>query len=187
MLQANQKDDSRMLLFHLYASQAILMLTGFLLLQWVDGGWHRLFYWQDPVLWWSGLGFGLLVVAVDIVLTRMAPAHWWDDGGINRLLFQGRSPVHIVWIACLVAVAEELMFRGALQSLIGLWGSSLLFALVHFRYWKRIPLMLLVFAVSLGFGVLVEWSGSLVPAIIAHFVIDCITGIRIHLDLDRLQ
>jgi membrane protease YdiL (CAAX protease family) len=183
VLQVNPKDDSRRLLFHLYASQAILMLTSFLLFRWVDG-WHRLFYWKDPVLWWSGLGFGLLVVALDIALTRMAPAHWWDDGGINRLLFQGRSLAQIIWIACLVAVAEELLFRGALQSLIGLWGSSLLFTLVHFRYWKRIPLMLLVLAVSLGLGVSVEWSGSLVPAIVAHFIIDCVTGIRIQLDQD---
>jgi membrane protease YdiL (CAAX protease family) len=181
-VHVDPREASRRLLIHLYASQAVLMLTGTLLLHWVDGGWHRLFFRQDPVIWWSGLGFGVLVVIADMVLTRVVPAHWWDDGGINRLLFQSRSFAHIVWIAWVVAVAEELLFRGALQSLIGLWVSSLLFTLVHFRYWKRIPLLLMVFAVSLGLGVLVEWSGSLVPAIVAHFVIDCVTGVRIRLE-----
>lgn len=66
------------------------------------------------------------------------------------------------------AFVEELLFRGALQSSIGLLPAAILFTLVHFSYYKK-PLMLLeVFVLGLFFGCLFALTESLWITTIAH-------------------
>ncbi|MDR6224535.1 CPBP family intramembrane glutamic endopeptidase [Desmospora profundinema] len=167
------------LLWNLFLTQFLIGSLAVVLLWWQERLSGDLFGWSDVRAWLWGIGVGLCVVAVDWILTRWVPTSWVDDGGINEALFRNLSMPMIALIALMVAVAEELLFRGALQYWLGVVGTSLLFVLIHFRYWKRWLLLVLLFGVSLILGWMVEWTGSLASAIAAHFTIDFVMGILI--------
>ncbi|MEO5595780.1 MAG: CPBP family glutamic-type intramembrane protease, partial [Lysobacteraceae bacterium] len=93
----------------------------------------------------------------------------------GRLDLRGWNPL---WIALLAGLGEELLFRGALQPLVGLWISSLLFVLVHarayrFRQWDKATLAqaLGLLAMSIALGLMARFAG-LLTAMIAHAAID---------------
>lgn len=78
-------------------------------------------------------------------------------------------------VALLPAVAEELFFRGALQSLLAdmfrnkftpVILSALLFSAIHMQFYGFVPRFML----GLYFGFLLLWSGSLWLPVAAHFV-----------------
>ena len=119
-----------------------------------------------------GIAFAAIVFIVDVMITRWVPPDVLDDGGLNELLF-GKLPLwHIVIIAGIVAVSEELLFRGAIQSMMGAYWTSILFAAIHFRYLKHWLMTGLVFSISYGLGWLMSHTGTLWTPIVAHFVID---------------
>ena len=78
-------------------------------------------------------------------------------------------------LAVLPAIAEEFFFRGVMQELIvrktnkvhlAVWVSALGFGLMHNQLFSVVPLI----ALGAMLGYLKEWTGSLWPSIIAHFV-----------------
>jgi len=76
-------------------------------------------------------------------------------------------------LSALAGFAEELLFRGALWPALGLWGTSLLFGLVHTLPRRSLVLYPLFAAVvGLLLGLLRSGSGSVLPAMIAHAGID---------------
>jgi membrane protease YdiL (CAAX protease family) len=95
----------------------------------------------------------------------------------RRLLDSARlTTSDVVLVAVVAGVGEELLFRGTLQPLLGLWGTSLLFALLHSglpRSRGRAAYALFVFAAGTGLGVLYRESG-LAAAMSAHAVVDLI-------------
>ncbi|WP_285010146.1 CPBP family intramembrane glutamic endopeptidase [Pedobacter faecalis] len=81
--------------------------------------------------------------------------------------------INLFMIALLPALAEELMFRGAVQRIFGrffsnihvaIWLSAILFSAIHVQFYGFVPRMLL----GAAFGYLYFWSGSLWYAIVAH-------------------
>lgn len=179
----NQRGFSNRLLFHLYLTQALLLMIGggILLFQgrlpWV------LFGWDQGSAWLMGAGVGMAIVMVNVLLVWRFPRAWMDDGGINEALFQGRSLFHIAVISLVVAVAEEILFRGAIQHWLGVVGTSLLFTVIHFRYLHRGLMVAVLLLTSLGLGWLTEYFGFLAPAIVAHFTIDFLLGTFIRFGL----
>lgn len=92
-----------------------------------------------------------------------------------RLDLRGWNPL---WIALAAGIGEELLFRGALQPLLGIWATSALFVLAHTRAYRfntlnrRVLFQALgIFAVSVVFGVLALYAG-IVTAIIVHASMD---------------
>ncbi len=171
--------DGRLLLLNLCLTQVLVVLlaVGLLLVQgrlgvglWTPAG---------VEMWVLGLFIGLTVVGLDGLVYRFLPRSWTDDGGLNRMLFEHMPVGWIAIVALSAALAEELLFRGAIQYWLGIVGSSLLFTLIHFRYLKKWLLVLMVFGISLVFGWMTDFSGSLVPAMCAHFVIDFLMGLLI--------
>jgi len=73
-------------------------------------------------------------------------------GDINELLL---GDFDTVWQWLLLALAsgvgEELLFRGALQPVLGLWPTAVLFALLHIQYGLT-PITLVVFAIGVILG-----------------------------------
>lgn len=171
----------RALLANLYASQLLVLALAVILLLFQGRLSADLFLWKDLRYWAFGVLLGMTVVVIDIFLALVLPAKWLDDGGINLRLFRRRSILHIAWIALFVSVAEEMLFRGAVQHWLGIWGTSLLFTLIHFRYLHRWVMVSMVFAISAALGWGVEWSGTLTPAIVAHFIVDFVMGTLIRL------
>jgi membrane protease YdiL (CAAX protease family) len=128
--------------------------------------------WPPATALLAGVGVGLLLVVTSRVLDRsFAWSRRLTDafrGALGRV-----TPAQAVALAALSSVGEELLFRGVLLPLLGLWGSSLLFGAVHFvpqRDW--LPWALLAAVVGLLFGALALATGSVVAPVAAHFVVN---------------
>src|SRR5690606_26208801 len=72
------------------------------------------------------------------------------------------------FLAITVALGEEILFRGALQPVFGLWVTSIYFALLHTQY-TLTPASLTIVVVALGFSWLRQ-RYSTTAAITAHFL-----------------
>lgn len=166
----------RRLLISFYGTQLFLLIITLGIL-WFQG---RLNVWvyglENPVNWGLGVVVGLMIVLVDLLLDRFLPEEMLDDGGINELLFVNQNVLQIFMIALTAGIVEELLFRGAIQEWLGVWGTSLLFVVIHTRYLRKWVMVVVVGVISLGFGFLYEWTGSLITVIVAHTLVDFIMG-----------
>ncbi|WP_166239294.1 CPBP family intramembrane glutamic endopeptidase [Paenibacillus turpanensis] len=172
--------DDRTLMLNLYATQAITLVLGVVLilfqgrnpvqLLFFPSGWH---------VWLWGALFAAAVIVVDILISKWVPEEVTDDGGVNARLFQNRSILHIVVISFVVSICEEMLFRGAIQHAFGPYWTSILFAAIHVRYLRHWLLTGLVFGISYGLGWIYVQTESLWAPITAHFVIDTIMGLII--------
>ena len=97
----------------------------------------------------------------------------------NSTMF-GKLPLSTMFImAALAGPFEELIFRGWLQPVVGLWIASLVFAVLHFlptRYkWSHAMtwgMVALYFPVGLAVGWVYTWRGNLLAPIIMHWLSD---------------
>lgn len=179
ILQMSYRD----LLLNLFISQLFFLLLGFgLSFIFFDSflDWFSLitFSFREIVVY--GLMPGLAIVAVDWVLMKYLPEKFYDDGGINKKLFTEAPVIHIFFIAFFVAVAEEVLFRGVIQTVFGVYIASFLFAFVHFRYLKKPVLFLSVVILSFSLGFIYKWTENLLVPIAMHFTIDFVLGLIIH-------
>src|SRR5581483_11618877 len=80
-----------------------------------------------------------------------------------------------LFIGLLTAIVEEIFFRGCLQTILlrwtknihaAIWVTAILFSAFHIEFFGFISRVLL----GVLFGYFVAWSGSIWPAILAHFV-----------------
>ncbi len=129
---------------------------------------------------WLGFLAGLLVVAIDLAGMKYLPASYYDDGGINERVFQSLSVPRIVFLTALIAISEEMLFRGVIQANWGIWAASLIFAVIHVRYLSHWFLFLNICLLSLFIGLIFDSTGSLPATIIMHFVIDLLLGLYLN-------
>lgn len=125
----------------------------------------------------TGAGGWLLTLMITGIATAAA-------GVSGRVSEPTQIPPVMAWLAALpisskliIVVAamtvEEAFFRGFLQPRVGLFLSSVMFALSHFSY--GLPFMIVgVFTISLIIGRAFARSGDLLPCIIAHGVFDAV-------------
>lgn len=168
-----------MLLINLYATQGLVLGLALVIVLVQKRSPVAVFFVEPGTLGSvlaHGIGCAALVLAADALLTRLAPRQMTDDGGLNEKLFARRPLWHLVVICLVVAVCEELLFRGALQPLIGNYWTSVLFAAIHVRYLRHWLPTLAVFAVSWGLGWILVRTGSLAAPVLAHFLIDLVNG-----------
>ncbi|MDQ0058226.1 CPBP family intramembrane glutamic endopeptidase [Paenibacillus harenae] len=172
--------DDRMLLINLYATQGLTFIIGLIWVLFQRQNLVALFNIPKELtfLWW-GVGLAAAVILVDLLIARFVPEEAGDDGGVNDRIFRNRPVWHIALISFIVAICEELLFRGAIQHAIGPYWTSIVFATIHVRYLKHWIPTGLVFSISYGLGWIYMQTGSLWSAIIAHFVIDLVMGLII--------
>jgi uncharacterized protein len=167
----------RLLLLNLYLTQAITLIVGILIV---------LFQSRNPIsllglpasysfLIW-GVGYAAAVLGADLLISRWVPEDVTDDGGINQMLFGSRAIWHIAVLSAIVAVCEELLFRGAIQHAFGPYWTSILFAAIHIRYLRHWLMTGLVFGISYGLGWIYIQTNTLWTPIAAHFMIDFVMG-----------
>ena len=126
-----------------------------------------------------GSAFAIGIMVCEWILMKRVSKDALDDGGINKRLFGQMSLIHMVFFCLFVSIVEELLFRAVLQSLIGLIGASLLFAIVHVRYVTKPILFSVMIAVSFSLGLLFHWTNNILAPITAHFLINFISGLYI--------
>ena len=139
-----------------------------------------LFDYRDWSILLIGIPAGLLVVLYDLVSMRYLPERYFDDGGINERIFSSMNGKQIFLFVMLVSVAEEILFRGIIQSYAGLGLASLIFAIIHIRYLYNVYMFFNILLLSFFIGIVFEWTGNLFVTITMHFTIDFILGIVIN-------
>ncbi len=87
----------------------------------------------------------------------------------------GASAALLLAIAVLPGLCEELAFRSVFQPLfvrstrrlhLGIWLGAAVFSAIHMQFHGFLPRMI----IGAGLGYVVVWSGSIWPAVFAHFV-----------------
>ncbi|MEL3974188.1 CPBP family intramembrane glutamic endopeptidase [Rossellomorea oryzaecorticis] len=169
----------KQLTFHLFFTQIVLLTISFLLGIFLFEDWSTFgsqFRWTSSI-WTIGLTFGVIVVILDLVMMKYLPPGFYDDGGVNERIFSDRSTGEIALLAIVIAVSEEILFRGVIQFHLGLILSSIIFAVIHFRYWAHWFLILNIVVLSFWIGIIYEWTGNLLVTIMMHFIIDFLLGL----------
>ncbi|RFP09580.1 MULTISPECIES: CPBP family intramembrane glutamic endopeptidase [unclassified Duganella] len=108
----------------------------------------------------------------------------------SRMDLSGRNPI---WISLAAGFGEELLFRGSLQPLTGVWLASAIFVIAHTRAYrfnglnKRVLIQACaIFVGSMGFGLIAMYVG-LVAAMITHAAVDIVGLYVIKGEIRKLQ
>jgi uncharacterized protein len=113
-----------------------------------------------------------LSAAADAIFASLQPDLYRKVGEISDLLFnpRGLSPISAVLFALLVGVGaglgEETLFRGAVQPVLGIAATSVLFASMHIQYGPSL-LLVYVFLLSVGLGSLRKYINT-TASFLAH-------------------
>ncbi len=132
----------------------------------------------DRTTWLLDLAVGAAAAAAVIGLWQLGLHLLPSARALERTIAETVGPLsgaEVVTLAVLSGFAEELFFRGAVQSQWGIVPATLLFALLHmgpgreFRLWT-------VFALLAGaaLGALMIWRGNLLAPTVAHFSVNLV-------------
>ena len=141
----------------------------------------------DRQRWWVDVGAGLaagslLLGGWELARQKVAQAHALERQ-IARLLGP-LQPSEAVGLALLSGFAEELFFRGAMQSAWGWLPATLVFGLLHagpgsaYRIWTAFALV-----AGLLLAGLMAWRGNITSAVVAHVLVNAVNLQR----LSRLE
>jgi membrane protease YdiL (CAAX protease family) len=155
--------------------------------------------WSVSELPWAVAGLAAYILYNVLVLriVRRLP------GGAELLTWMSRRVLKmfgslplgtLLGIALLAGIGEEIVFRGWLQPVLGLWLTSLLFAVLHFpptEYRWSSPLtwgMIAIYLpVAVGIGALFAWRGNLLAPILTHGAGDALGLISISRAMARAR
>jgi len=118
-----------------------------------------------------GVGCGLLVVGLTWLCRELEAVQTLNQE--LRALLGSPSSVAIALLAVSSAIGEEIFFRGALQPLLGLWITAVLFGLLHggssrrFRVWTAFAMF-----AGLLLGGLAAYTENLLAPILCHMTIN---------------
>ena len=133
---------------------------------------------------WAQIRFGLRWIIILIIIQWMAGFAWAITNPDQSELLNGISDILLgnfdtlgewIIVALGAGVGEELLFRGALQPIFGLWFTSIIFAIAHIQYGIT-PITLLIFAISLALGHIRRRSNTTI-VIFVHVGYDFVLGL----------
>jgi len=130
----------------------------------------------DLGAWWADLAAGGLAAAAIVGLWHLGLLALPSARALERTIQETLGPLttcEVLTLAVVSGFAEELFFRGAVQSHWGIVPTTILFALLHtgpgreFRVWT-------VFALFAGavLGALMIWRGNLLAPAVAHVAVN---------------
>jgi uncharacterized protein len=170
--------SNKELTIQLYISQGLIFLlaiiSGFFFIE----NWFTLFSFDYIEIFKYGVIPAIIIVLIDFLLMYFLPEKYYDDG-INERIFTNLSFIQIPIFVSIVAISEEMLFRGVIQTTFGYIAASLIFALVHFRYLFKPVLLVSILFVSFFIGYMFEITNNLTVTIIAHFLVDFILALVI--------
>ncbi|WP_163582769.1 CPBP family intramembrane glutamic endopeptidase [Gracilibacillus saliphilus] len=174
--------SSKQLKQQIWLSQLFIGLIAVVLASILFNDWQdivALFYWNfsDWVIF--GVFSALMIISLDLLLMKIFPKNWWDDGGINQKIFQEGSYIGIILLCFFIASVEEFLFRGVIQTNFGILIASILFAVVHIRYLSKVVLFIAIIGLSFWIGLAYYWTSNLSVVITLHFLVDVILALLI--------
>ena len=146
-----------------------------------DGGFWSIFEhgYSITVQMAIGLSAGVAASFVVMFLASRSPiADVLEDFALFRVIAKTEfSPFDRVQISFFAGTGEEILFRGAIQPILGIWVTSIIFVAIHgyfkFKSAGHILFGLMLFSLSMMLGVLYETSG-LISAMAAHAIYDMV-------------
>jgi membrane protease YdiL (CAAX protease family) len=140
----------------LFSSIAIILCTGFWLRK------AKAFPFQTPPFHWKVFNYLALIATLGLLIFNMY------NRPISKITGQTKAPLEILDIIQLLPIAEEMLFRGAIWSMLKkfltgnherafvLAGTSILFGIEHLGYWAQsywpLPLDAYLHAISMIFA-----------------------------------
>jgi membrane protease YdiL (CAAX protease family) len=129
-----------------------------------------------------GIAFGLAISVPSMVVVffvpLFSPLRRQLLDLVSRLDLDALNPL---WISLSAGIGEELLFRGALQPILGIWWASFIFTLAHFRSgrfhsmnWQKLIYAASVFIAGLFLGYVFLEIG-LIAAMVTHAVADVVS------------
>ncbi len=125
----------------------------------------------------TGIAYGILM---SLIAWKVAKSNFLSQVRNHFARFiqdLGLKTYEIVFISFCAGVGEEILFRGSIQPLLGIWVTALIFVALHGYLnpfnWRLSIYGIFMFFIAAGFGYLYEYIG-LVSAISAHFAIDVV-------------
>lgn len=132
---------------------------------------------------WTQIRFGLRWIAI-LVFIQWAVGMVWTlanpdqselvEGISNVLLGNFDTVGEWLVVALGAGIGEELLFRGALQPVFGLWFTSIIFAIAHIQYGFTLA-TILIFVISAALGYIRRRTNTTV-AIFVHAGYDFVLG-----------
>lgn len=126
-----------------------------------------------------GLASGALIGFAGIMMIRRPSfSEILDEYAIIRQVKElSLSPSQMVYVSLVAGISEEILFRGAIQPVIGIWWTSLLFIGIHgyirVHSTTHVLYSLFTFILSMVLGLFFIYFG-LISAMAAHFIYDVV-------------
>ena len=129
-----------------------------------------------------GITFGLAISVPSTVVVFFVPLF----SSLRRQLLDLVSRLDLdalnpLWISLSAGTGEEILFRGALQPILGIWWASFIFTVAHFRSgqfhsmnWQKLVYATSVFIAGLFLGYVFSEIG-LIAAIVTHATVDAVS------------
>ncbi len=127
----------------------------------------------------TGIAFGVIGSAIIwLAINRPPVSEVLNDFYIIKMVRQSRlTSFDRLQLSLFAGAGEELLFRGAIQPLLGIWITSIIFVGLHGYFKFKSPGHLvfggIMFGLSVGLGYLFEYAG-LIAAMSAHATYDVI-------------
>ncbi|WP_010095953.1 CPBP family intramembrane glutamic endopeptidase [Ornithinibacillus scapharcae] len=163
-------------------SQLLFLLIGFILSLFLFdhvNNWVKMVQFDPTEIVYYGIIPGIGIVIIDLILIRILPYRYFNDDGINQRIFSKISVPYIFCLTLLIAVSEEVLFRGVIQTTFGFLFASLFFTVVHIRYLRKPVLLISTLFVSFIIGYIFELTGNILATITIHFLVDFLLGLLI--------
>ena len=137
------------------------------------------------------LGLGLMGAAVLLIANYLFEVQFASYKIFRQVLMQmiGSATIPVaLYLAFISALGEELLFRAALQPVLGLAGTALLFGLLHLGPQGSISIWTL-WAIISGFmmGWIFDSTGNLWPALICHFLVNAVSMLTLRVQYRRFM
>src|SRR5699024_7488736 len=141
--------------------------------------WFALFQWEPTQILMYRVLPALALVVIELITYGILPPHVSHDGGNKERILKDQSITWIICICFIVAVSEEALFRGVIQTSFGFIFASSIFALIHVRYLKKPILFIFILVTSFGIGYLYYQTGNILVTMTFHFIVDALLGLVI--------
>jgi membrane protease YdiL (CAAX protease family) len=133
-------------------------------------------WWQVPLALAAAGVLSVIGYEMDVVNHAVSPevAHQVDI--TTQHLYGGLGgPIGIAVVALAPGICEEVLFRGALQPRIGIFGTALVFTSIHTQYGFSVDL-LAVFVLAIGLGLLRKYTNTTTSSL-CHTTYNLVSGV----------
>jgi uncharacterized protein len=174
-----EKEKNKQLILIMALSTLLGMPLIALLIDWFVTDLHLVARLLTGEAWWIQLVWGLGVGLVSAFIAyKIISLKFMEGVRIKYARMLGDMDLttqEIVFISICAGIGEEILFRGALQPLLGIFLTAIIFVAIHGylnpRDWRISVYGLFMTVVIIGFGFMTELVG-IWSAVAAHFVID---------------